>query len=71
MEGKARLKEEAGCYRSMGGKFSKQGNLLTKLVLGSHNTSKSSHLPVRIRVYIEAFFTGFSHIYHPDGFNNT
>ena len=41
------------------------------LVLGNRKTGRSPHLPVRIlKVYVEVL-AGFSHMYHPDGLNNT
>lgn len=57
--------------RLVGGRLSKQGNLHTRLILGDCKTSSSSHTPARIfNVCIEAF-TGFKHIYGPNGLNNT
>lgn len=44
---------------------------ITRLVLGGCRMSRSPYLPTRIlKVYTEAF-TGFSHVCHPDGLNNT
>ena len=49
--------------RLVGGKFNKQENLHTRLVLGGCKKSGSPHQPARIlKVYIEAL-TGFSHVY--------
>ena len=46
--------------------FNKQENLLIRLVLGSHRTSRSLHLPTSmLKVYIEAL-AGFSHVLSPD-----
>lgn len=65
-EGRARPKKEA-VYRLEGGRFNKQGNWPTRLVLGSHKTSGSPHLPTRIvKVCIEAL-PGLQ--YYPDGLN--
>lgn len=51
--------------------FNKQENLHMRLVLGDHKTNRSSHLPAKIlKVYIEVLM-GFSHIFRPDGLNNT
>ena len=62
-EGKERWEKEADHSRLVGGRFNKQGNLLTTLALGSSKMSRSPHLPARIlKVYIEAL-TGFSHVY--------
>ena len=51
-----------GCaklHSLVGGGFNKQGNLLTKLVLGSLKTSSSLDLPIRIvNIYLVAL-TGF------------
>ena len=51
-----------GCtklHSLVGGDFNKQGNLFTKLVLGSLKTSSSPHLPIRIvKIYLVAL-TGF------------
>ena len=42
-----------------------------RFVLGSCETSRSPHLPARmLKVCVEAL-TGFSHVYCPDGLNNT
>ena len=71
MEGKKRSKKEADHSRLVGGRFNKQGDLITRFVLGSFKTSRSSHLPNRIlKVDIEAL-TGFSHVHCPDGLNST
>ena len=68
---KWRLKKEADRSWLVGGSFNKQGNLRKKLILGCWKMNRSPHPPIRIlRVYTEAL-TGFSHIYHPDGPNNT
>ena len=66
-----RWKKEAKHFRLAGGSCNKQENLLTGLVLDGHKTSRSLHLTVRmLKVYTEALH-GFSHVYHPDGLNNT
>lgn len=71
MVGKERLKKEAGHSRLVGGKFNKQGNLHTRLVLGSHKTSRCLHPPTRIlKVYVESL-TVVNYIYYLDGLNNT
>lgn len=50
-----------------GGCVNKQGNL-QGFVLGSHNKSRSLHLPTKIlKVYVEALTV---YVYHPDGLNN-
>ena len=70
-DGKERLKKEVDHSRLVGGRFNKQVNLHMRLVLGSCNMSRSLHSPARIlKVYTEAL-TGFSHIFSPDGLNNT
>lgn len=57
--------------RLVDSRFNKQGNLLTRLVLASLKTKRSLYLPTKIlKIYVEAF-TGFSHVYHPDGLYNT
>lgn len=70
-ESEETLNKETGHSRWVGGRFNKPGNLLTRLVLGGRKTNRSSHLPARIlKVYRKAL-TGFSHVHHPDGLNNT
>lgn len=70
MVGKERLKKEVGRSRLVGSRFNKQGNLHTRLVSGSHKTSRSPHLPARIlKVYIESL-TVVNHIYYLDALNN-
>lgn len=55
----------------MGGRFNKQGDLHTRLVLGGHKTSRSLYLSSRIlEVYVEAL-TGFIHVEYTDGLNST
>lgn len=55
----------------VGGSCNKQGNLHTKLVLGSCKMSRSLHPPARIlKVYTEDL-AGLSHKHSPDGLNNT
>ena len=67
--GQGESKEEAHS-KLPGGNFNKQGNLHTRLVLGSHKTS-SPHPPARIlKVHIRALI-GFSLAYHPDGLKAT
>ena len=57
--------------RLVGGKFNKQENLHTRLVLGGCKMSRSLHPPARIlKDYIEAL-PGFSHLFSPDVLNNT
>lgn len=59
--------EERGSHsRTEGGRFSKQGNLHTRVVLGSRKMSVSLTGLPHLKVYVEAL-TGFSHIFHPDG----
>ena len=66
LEGKERLKKKAGDSRLVGGK-----NLYTRLVLGSWKTSRSLQSRARLlKVYIEALPV-FSHIFNPDGLNDT
>ena len=70
-ESRTRLKKEGDCSSSVDGRCNKQRHLLKWLVLGDCMISRSLHLPTRIlKVYVEAF-TGFSHIFSQDGFNNT
>lgn len=70
MEGKERWKKEADQSRMIGDRFNKQGNL-TRPVLGDHKTSRCLHAPtIILKVYIESL-PGFSHVYSPDGLNNT
>lgn len=58
------------CPALMGASFNKEENLHTRLVLGSHNASRSAHLPMRIlSVYMRALM-GFSHIQCLDGLDN-
>lgn len=55
----------------IGNRCNKQGNLHTKLILGGHKTSRSLFPPTKtLKVYIEAL-TGFSHVYHSNGLNNS
>ena len=69
-EGEDRPRKRVDHSRLTGGKFNKQGNLHTRLVLSSHKTSRSPHLPApTVEVYTEAF-TRFSHTCHPDDLNN-
>ena len=70
MQGKERPRKEANHLRLVGGRFDKQGNLHMRLFL-SDKMSTSPHPPARVlKVYIEAL-TRFSHVYSPDGLNNT
>ena len=63
--------EERGSHsRLVGGSFNKQGNLLTRLVLGGHKTSRTPHLPARILQVYRETLTGFSHV-HSTGKLNT
>ena len=63
--------EEADHSRLVSGRLNKQGNFTHETCLGSHKTSSSQHLPIRIlKVYTEALI-GFGHIFGPDGLNNT
>lgn len=65
--GRERLKEETDHSRLVGGKFNKQANFHTRLVLDGHKTGRSLHPHTRIqKVYMEAFM-GFSHTPNPDG----
>ena len=67
MEGKERQKKEADHSRLVGGRFNKQGDLLTKLVLGSHKMNRSLPSSTKLlQVYIEALMGVQSHI-SPDG----
>ena len=47
-EGKERLNREADHSRLVGGRFNKQGNLYTRLVLGGCKASRSPHPPAGI-----------------------
>lgn len=52
------------------GRFNKQENSFTKQV--TTRRVRSLHIPARIlKVYKEALLTGFTHMYHPSGLNNT
>lgn len=65
--------KEIDHFRLVGASFNKQGwslNMLTILVLGGHKIHTALHRPTRIKVYGEDL-TGFSHIFNPDGLNNT
>ena len=65
------MKKEANLSKLVGGRFNKQGNLFTTLVLGGGKMTRSPYPRTRIlKVYIEVL-TGFSHIFSPDGFNST
>ena len=69
--GQGDTKEGADHSRLVGGRFNKQGNLHTRIVLGGCKTSGLPHLPPGIlKVYIEALI-GFSHVRRPDGLNST
>lgn len=69
-EGTERLRKEVGHSRLIDGRFCKQGHLLTRLLFGGYENSRSLYLPPRIlKIYIEAT-TGFSHISCPDGLNH-
>ena len=71
IEGKERPKKEADQSRLVSGQFKKQGNIHARLILYHQKVSGSLHPPTRIlEVYIETL-TGLSHVYCPDGFNNT
>lgn len=49
------MKKEAHHSRLVGGRINKQGNLYTRLVLGSPKMSRSPHPPTRtIKVFVEA-----------------
>ena len=42
-----------------------------RLILSSYKTGRSLHIPSRmLKVYIQCL-TGFSHVFSPDGLNNT
>ena len=57
MEGKERHKTEADHSCLAGGRFNKQGNLHTRLILGGHKTSRSPQLPTRmLKVCIEVLW---------------
>ena len=43
MEGRERLKKESEHSRLVGGSFNKQGNFLTRLILGGCELSRSPH----------------------------
>lgn len=63
--------EKGDHSRLVGNRFALQGSLHTRFVLVTGKTSRSLHVPARIlRVYIEALM-GFSHVFGPDGLNNT
>ena len=53
---------QTGCtklHSLVGGDFNKQGNIFTKLILGSLKTSSSPHLPIRIVKNYLVVLTGF------------
>lgn len=53
-----------------GGRFNKQRNAFMKQV--TTRRVRSLRTPIRIlKVYTEALLIGFTHIYHPDGLNDT
>ena len=61
---------EADHSRLVSGDFYKQGNLHERLVLGGCKASRFLY-PARIlKSYLEVL-PGLSHVYHPDGFNNS
>lgn len=71
MQGRERPKKEAGHSKLVGGGFNKQRNLGMRLVFHGLKTGRSPCLPTWIlKVYIETL-TGFSHVYHSAGLNNT
>ena len=70
MEGKARPKKEAGHSGWVGDKSNKQGTL-RRLVLNSHKTSGYLWPPTSIFTFYVETLTEFSHVYCPDGLNNT
>lgn len=67
MEDKERLNKEADHSTLVGGRFQKLGYLRMRLVLGSHETSKSPHPPTRILRDLKWVQPSVS----PDGLNNT
>lgn len=71
MVAEERPKQGAEHSRLVGSGLKKQGNLLMRLVLGNWKMNTSSHQPTRIlKVYVEAL-SGLSHVYRPDGLENT
>lgn len=58
------MKKEADDSILVGGRFHKQRNLCTRLVLGGCRVDRI------LKVYTEAL-TGFSHVVTPDGLNST
>lgn len=54
----------------LGGRFNRQENLLTSLVLGIHKMSRSLHLPNRILEVFREALTGFTPMPSPDVFCN-
>ena len=71
-KGKGRSKKEADHCRLIGGSFNQQGNLQELYWLATRWLDRRTHLPslYNLKFYIE-LLTGFSHVYHPDGLNNT
>ena len=62
VEGNERPKKEAGHWRLTVGRFKKQGNLYSSLVLGSQKTKISvpfPFLPSILKLYIEALMVSF------------
>ena len=65
--GRERPKKEADPSRRAGDRCSMLRNLLMRLILSYHKTSRCPCLPARIlKVYAETFM-GLSHTCHPDG----
>ena len=70
-EGRESLKKEADHCRLPRGSFNKQENFLTRLVLGSHNMSKSSHTHTP---NLKSLYRGLNWVQshcHPDSLNTT
>lgn len=64
-----RSKKEAGQSRLVGGRFTKQGKLYTRLVLGDARQVDLCTIH-RLLKCVECL-TGFSHAFRPNGLNNT
>lgn len=61
MECREKLKEEADYSRLEGGKFNKQRNLYSRLVLGGCQTSGHPHLSLKVKSLYKGFYWVQSH----------
>ena len=70
-EAKGRPKKEVNHFRLIDGRFNKQENSLMRSVLGGHQMTRSPRLSTKVLKVCAEAFTGFRHVYPPDGLNNT